>query len=63
MKHPRFIKFAMIGIMIFALFLVFGLAPTQAANTIFNDDFNDGYAGWTASGNVFSDYRAELCSL
>lgn len=39
-----------------ALFLmVVGLRPSQAATTIFFDDFDDGYAGWITSGNVSSD--------
>lgn len=30
-------------------------SPSSAATTIFFDDFNDGYSGWSSSGNVTSD--------
>ena len=36
------------------LSLSVGALQSQAASTIFSDDFNDGYAGWSASGNVAS---------
>ncbi len=30
-------------------------APSHASSTIFFDDFNDGYSGWSSSGNVATD--------
>jgi hypothetical protein len=36
------------------LFLILSLSPSQAVSTIFSDNFNTGYAGWSSSGNVSS---------
>ncbi len=52
-KRIILITLAVLGTAI--LLLVVGLRPSQAATTIFFDDFDDGYAGWTTSGNVSSD--------
>lgn len=52
-KKMMLIGLAVLGTAL--LLMVVGLRPSQAATTIFFDDFNDGYAGWTTSGNVSSD--------
>ena len=55
MFHKRigFVGLAVLGTAVFLL--LFSWQSSQAATTIFFDDFNDGYVGWTTSGNVSSD--------
>lgn len=52
-KRIGFVGLAVLGTAVFLL--LFSWQSSQAATTIFFDDFNSGYAGWTTSGNVASD--------
>ncbi len=53
---PKRIAVVGLAVVVTAVFLsLFFLPSSQAAATIFFDDFDDGYAGWSTSGNVASD--------
>ena len=52
-KRMMILGLAVLGTAVY-MFL-FTLQSSQAVDTIFFDDFDDGYAGWATSGNVASD--------